>query len=223
MKLKRFDSFSKLEVEALETLREHMTAPCDEAHAVMLTGGQTSLGLYRHIEQRPFVADPGLSVLISDERYVTIESPESNYGGMQGMLRALGVDEKRILRVRTELPIPQAVARYDEQLRAFLDAGGRITFGLLGLGADGHVASLFSLDDVWRGQDHYAISVPRENGPDRISVTRDLLLRVERIVFLVHGKEKSDAVHRLVDKPDTIPAGVALSGRPDVEVWHCPR
>jgi 6-phosphogluconolactonase/glucosamine-6-phosphate isomerase/deaminase len=223
MELRKFDRFSKLEVEALALLREHMTASTEAPHAVMLTGGNTPLGLYRHIEQRPFRVDSGLHILVSDERYVTTESPESNYGNMSGMLRALDVPDDGILRVRTDLPLDEAVERYDRALRGFFDGGGFISLGILGLGADGHVASLFSIEDVWRGQGCYAIAVRRENMTDRISVTRELLLRVDRIVFLVHGREKHEAVQRLLGKPDSIPAGVALSGREDVQIWYCPR
>jgi 6-phosphogluconolactonase len=223
VELKKFNSLSQMEQAALKALREEMQAEADTPHAIMLTGGSTPLGLYRHIEQRPFAVDGGLHVLLTDERYVTIESPESNFGHVAGMLRALGVADTNIMRVRTELPLQDAAERYHARLAGYLEKGGTIPLGILGLGADGHVASLFSADDVVRGQGRFAIAVKRANGPDRVSVTRDLLLRVDRLVFLIHGREKAEAVDRLLQKPESIPAGLALEGKEGVDVWYCPR
>jgi len=210
-----------MEREALALMMEHMTAPSTEPHAVILSGGRTPIGLYEHIHRRPFKADPSLSVIVSDERYVTIESPESNFGNMREMLSAIGVADSAILRVHTELPLDQAADRYNDELTAFALGGGAISLGLLGLGEDGHVASLFSVADVRAGVGRMAIAVRRDPGPHRVSVTPALLRTAGRLIFLVAGPRKAAIVEKMRSEPEALVAGQAVEGSAtEPEIWY---
>ncbi len=113
-----------------------------------------------------------------------------------------------------------SATRYHQDLRRFMNGNGRITLGLLGLGVDGHTASLFSSDDVARGDNLYAVAVSHDPKPDRISVTPELLRRVERLVILAVGSEKQDIVTRLIQTPDQVVAGLALRENSQVEIWQ---
>ena len=219
MEINTFDSYGALEREVLALMKEHMCRLDPEPHAIMLTGGRTPLGLYEHIRRRPFAVDPALSVLISDEGYVSVESPESTYGRMSGMLREIGVGQARAMKVRTELPIEDAARRYDEELTAYLE-NGIITLGFLGLGADGHVASLFAPSDIAAGAGKFAIAVRRPDGSYRITVTRDLLLRVQRLVLVVTGKSKSGIIEKMQSAEEQTTAGQVLQGVPSAEIWY---
>ena len=220
MKLIEFDGCRKMEREAADFLREHFHYSCEQSHAVMLAGGRTPLGVYQILEKSPEPVDGSLHLLISDERHVPLEASESNYGTIRAMVHALGVDESRVMRVHTELPLGEAADQYDEALSRYIKKGGRITLGLLGLGADGHVASLFNKQDLRRRADRYAIAVPRPSGPDRVSVTRNLLQRIESLVFLVAGEEKAEAVEKILNDPGSIIAGQALRGIAQTELWY---
>lgn len=189
-------------------------------HAVMLSGGRTPLAAYQALSQKPARAAQSAWVLFSDERMVPPDSPESNFGNAAGMLSAIGIREERVLRVRTELPPADAAERYHNDLAAFFGAGGRITLGLLGIGADGHTASLFSMADLERGASRWAIPVARTAGPDRVSVTAALVRRIGRIVFLVSGRDKDSVVETLLSEPGRIPAGKAVEGISRVELWR---
>jgi len=219
MKLITFDSISDLENKALALLCEHVQLSLEEPHAVMLTGGRTPLGLYRRLEESPATVAPRLRLLISDERHVPLESPDNNYGKMRAMVAALRLDESRIMRVHTEESLEAAAERYHRELASFIDQRGRITLGLLGLGADGHVASLFQTSDITRGEGQYAIAVPRPSPPDRVSVTADLLSQAERLVFLVTGPEKADIVKKVVTDPEGVVAAQAVRDVARVELW----
>jgi 6-phosphogluconolactonase len=216
---RKFDSYGAIERETLGLLTEHMQRTATEPHAVMLSGGRTPLALYDHIRSRPFKVDPTLHVMVSDERYVSIEAPRSNFGRLRPMLEALAIPASAILRVRTDLPFDAAAERYHQELGAFLRTG-RITLALLGLGADGHVASIFGQEELVAGAGIYALAVQRPDGDRRVTVTRDLLLRAERIVFLVTGRRKADVVDRLRSAPEKVVAGQAVAGAPWVELWH---
>jgi len=218
MKLIEFDTFSEMERQAAHLLCEHFQYHRAHPQAVMLTGGRTPLGVYRILEESRESVDAFLHLLISDERHVPLESPRSNYGNMRAMVRALGIDESRVMRVHTELPLDDAADRYNEALSTYVDKGGRITLGFLGLGADGHVASLFAKEDLARQADRYALAVPRKNGPDRGSVTRKLLLKVESLVFLVAGQEKLDVLETTLKDPGSTVAGQAVRGISQTEL-----
>ena len=220
MKLIEFDTFVQMEKKAVHLLREHFWCESAQSRAVMLTGGRTPLGVYRILEKSRESADASLHLLISDERHVPLESPQSNYGNIRPLVHALGVDEARVMRVHTELPLDDAADLYDEALSTYVENGGRITLGLLGLGADGHVASLFTRQDLTRWPDRYAIAVRRETGPDRVSVTRRLLMEVESLVFLVAGQEKVDSLKKTLKDPRSTVAGRAVRGIAQTEVWY---
>jgi 6-phosphogluconolactonase len=220
MKLIKFDSFGQMEQEAVNLLRDHFRDHSAQTHAVMLTGGRTPLGLYQTLERSPEPIDASLHLLISDERHVPLDSPQSNYGNMRLMVHALGIDESRVMRVQTDMPLDEAADLYDEALSKYIEKGGRITLGLLGLGLDGHVASLFNIQDLKRGAGRYAIAVPLKNGPDRVSVTRNLLLKVESLVFLVAGREKADILEKTLNDPSSTVAGRAIRGISQTELWY---
>lgn len=187
----------------------------------MLSGGQTPLPAYRLLlaAPPPIVAET-VNLFLSDERLVPPDSPESNQGRLADFFRALRVPEDRILRVPSTLAPAEAAQRYHRDLAALLGRGTRITLGLLGLGADGHTASLFTPDDLRRGAGRYAVVVPRPSGPARVSVTPELLARIEQIVFLVSGRDKDAAVEKLLRNPESLSAGLAVAGCRQVELWQ---
>ena len=219
MKIVTFENIESFNAAAAGLIEEHFVAVADGPHAVMLTGGNTPTGVYDRLAREPVRADSDLWILQSDERHVPLDSVENNYAKTMAMLAAVGVDDARVMRVHTELGLREAADRYDRELASFFVAGGRITLGILGLGADGHAASLFSSEDVEMGEGRYAIAVPREGGPDRVSVTRDLLRRVERLVFIVAGKEKEEIVHAVAERREGITALRAVEGCGNVELW----
>ena len=219
MNSKTFGNFNALEDAAVALLAEHFAIADDGPHAVMLTGGNTPTGIYARLARSPIRADANLRVLQSDERHVPLDSAENNHAKTRAMLDALGIDDTRVMRVHTELGLNAAAELYNRELTAFFDDGGRITLGILGLGADGHAASLFTPQDIARGEGRFAIAVPRENGPDRVSVTPDLLRRAGRLVFLAVGAEKESIVRAVAERCDEIVALRAVEGCANVELW----
>jgi 6-phosphogluconolactonase len=186
--------------------------------AVLLSGGQTPLPAYRRLADMPVETGKSVHVIFSDERMVPDNTPESNYENARPMLEALRIPNERVIRVHTGLELKDAADRYDRDIAAFIGRGD-ITLGLLGLGADGHTASLFSTDDIARGRGRFALAVPREGGLDRVTVTADLLLHVQRIIFLVSGLGKTEIAEKLIRSPQSIPAGQAVAGVSNVELW----
>ena len=214
---RRFPTRAALEAALTDRLAAAIAAP--NSGAIMLSGGTTPLPAYRALGTRPPVHTAELAVLFSDDRYVPADSPSSNYCQSRPLLDALNLPQDRLLRVRTELPLAAAAADYERRLDGLLAAGTRIGLGLLGLGAEGHTASLFAVADLERARGHRAIPVQRPDGLSAVSVTPELLAHVEEPVFLVAGRAKRTAVAALLAHDPKLIAWAAVQGCARVELW----
>jgi 6-phosphogluconolactonase len=217
---RRFPARAALESALAERLAQALAAP--GAAAVMLSGGNTPLPAYRALAaRRGLPRNAGLSILFSDDRYVPADSAASNYHQAQALLAALALPPAAVLRVRTELPLEDAAGDYEGQLAALLRSGTRIGLGLLGLGADGHTASLFGAADLERARGHLAVAVHRPDGLGAVSVTPELIAQVAEPVFVVAGADKGEALRRLIARDTQLTAWRAVQGCARVELWAC--
>lgn len=214
---RRFPSRGALDQALEERLARAITAAGPSA--LMLSGGTTPLPAYRALGQRGLTHADGLRILFSDDRYVPPDAQASNYHQSRPLLDALALAPEAVLRVRTELPLEQAAADYERALAALLASGTRVDLGLLGLGADGHTASLFAPADLERARGHLAIAVHRPDGMSGISVTPDFLARVNEPVFVVAGSGKHDAIGALVAGDPNLTAWRAVQGCQEVQLW----
>lgn len=219
MHIERFPSTEHLTSALVELLAAEFARRSAGPRLVMLAGGRTPLAAYAQLAARGRAADPQLHLCVSDERLVPVTSPESNAGQLAALVSALRLPPERTLFPDPALAAAAAVRDWEAQLAGFLARGGTLPLGILGLGADGHTASLFALDDVARGAGALALAVPRPSGPHRISVTAGFLEKFERLVFVTAGAEKQPMVARLTTAPLTIPAGAATARAPRVECW----
>jgi 6-phosphogluconolactonase len=215
---RRFPSRAALDAALAQRLGQALCA--NGASAIMLSGGSTPLPAYRALARGPLPHDR-LHILFCDERYVPSDSDASNYHQSRPLLDALALPPAAILRVRTELPLEEAAADYERQLAALLDSGPKVGLGLLGLGADGHTASLFGAPDLERARGRLAIPVHRPDGMSAVSVTPDFLSRVEELLFVVAGGGKHDAIQALIAQDPKLTAWRAVQGCPRVALWVC--
>ena len=213
---RRFASRAALDAALEQRLRQAIGA--SGASAIMLSGGTTPLPAYRELARGPLPHDR-LHVLFSDERYVPSDADASNYHQARALLEALALPASAVARVLTELPIEEAASDYERQLAALLNAGVPLGLGLLGLGADGHTASLFGTADLERARGHLAIAVQRPNGMSAVSVTPELLARVQELMFVVAGGGKRAALASLVAQDPQLTAWRAVEGCVRVELW----
>ncbi len=220
VKFREFDCFADMQREARVMLEDYICMHCAAQCAVMFAGGRTPKGVYNALTDEGVKADKSLHVLMSDERYVPVESPDSNYGMARRMIHGVGVGEDNIMRVHTELPLQEAADGYDRELKNYIESGGSIELGILGLGVDGHTASLFSMEDLKAGTGRYAIAVRRSDGAERVTVTPLLLSKVQRLVFLAAGEEKKEIVERMRKKPRGVIAVRAVEKAVRVELWY---
>ena len=135
------------------------------------------------------------------------------------MVKALKLEERQVLRIHTELDLDAAAEKYNNDLVSFFNNDGHISIGFLGLGMDGHTASLFNMDLLKRTR-QYAIAVSRPDGLSGISVTRELLQECDSLIFLVAGSGKKGAVEKILNNPQDVIAAQAINGAENVELWY---
>jgi 6-phosphogluconolactonase len=142
----------------------------------------------------------------SDERCVPPNDERSNYAMAKGtLLDRLETQPAQVHRIRGELDAEAAAAEYDAALR-----GVRLRLNVLGLGPDGHTASLFPNAPGLHERERLAIAA--EPGLDprvmRVTMTPPMLANADRVLFLVTGEGKADAVKRAFEDPpsDSTPA-----------------
>lgn len=135
-----------------------------------------------------------------DERYVDAHSADRNaLQARRDLLDHVDVDPTRVHEMPaldSGLSLEEAAAAYSDELRTH--GGGSFDVVLLGLGPDGHVASLFPGSPQIDVDDRIAVAVPDSPKPpaERISLTFAALNRTRAVWFLVSGAEKAEAVAR---------------------------
>ncbi len=219
VRIRPFESRMALNEALSERLAWEIENAGKGAMALMLAGGNTPLHAYQALGTRKLAPSGTLELLFSDERYVPATSEASNFRAARPLVEALALPGERILRVRTELPLDRAVEDYERRLRALVKAGTPIKLGILGLGADGHTASLFSDGDLKRSNGKFAVAVQRPDGRSAVSVTPQFLENVAHIVFVVAGSDKRAALKAMVEKKPESIAARAIANSPSVEIW----
>ncbi len=214
-----FDSKDALLAEVEALIRSTLSKSSEREYALMVSGGNTPLPVYAAIAADPIEASPQAYLAFTDDRYVPIDSPDSNFGNARAMIEAVGLAE-RTIRINPDLDIEACAARYDADLAAFLARGASIPVALLGLGADGHTCSLFNDTDLARAENCLAAPAYKESPPDRITVSPKLLAQVGEIIFVVAGDDKAEMIDALINNPDSITAGKAVSQCASVSLWR---
>lgn len=214
-----FDSEEALSAALADVLTSALNQPCSRPMGIMLAGGSTPLSAYGRLASRSPHPTALHRILFSDDRLVPPEHDKSNFKHIAPLLKAAGLPSPQVLRIRGELPLDRAVNEYHGQLESFLASGGEMELGVLGLGADGHTASLFTSEDLIRGQGRYAVGVQRPDGLAGVSLTPEFLHVVPRLIFLVSGTAKREMAAALLRTPPAITAARAVEGHRGVELW----
>ena len=185
--------------------------------AAALSGGRTPVGFYRALAGgERTVSWEAVHLFQVDERFVPPADRDSNYGLIQTcLLQGISIPTGNVHPIRTDLPTPAAAAvRYEEELlrhfRPETKQIPRFDFVLLGMGKDGHTASLFPESSSLHDKQHLVLAVrPAAALHDRITLALTIINSARSIVFMVTGKEKAAALRKVVEENDpALPASL---------------
>src|SRR5262245_27232934 len=175
-----------------QVVAERLAAAARAGGHVVLTGGSTPRIAYE-LAARLEPDWTRVALWWGDERCVPPDDPLSNFAMAKTALLDR-VTPGPVHRMRGELGREQGAAQYDEEL------GGleRFDLVLLGLGSDGHVASLFPEQPTLDVADRRVIGADGKHEPfvDRITLTLPMLSSAHEVLFLITGEDKSEAAKR---------------------------
>ena len=157
----------------------------DKINRVVVSGGNTPIVFFSYLNKNIRKLDEyKIEFYWLDERSVDFTSTQSNYGNFIRMINI--PDNKNIYTFPmyfSSNTIEENINRYLNIINDILSNGENFDFGILGMGMDGHVASIFDLDSIDKGE--LLLKTTDSNGLDRISMNFPLINRIKKKYFIV--------------------------------------
>ena len=205
-----FESADDLAKAAAKRFVEYATAAIEQSgrFCVALAGGNTPRRLYEALASNPFrksIDWSRVQIFFGDERCVPPDDPQSNFRMVnESLLTKVNVPDSNVHRMKGELDPAEAASTYEAELKSIFRESPKFDLILLGLGEDGHTASLFPGSDVLNEQSRWVIATKHPvSGQDRITLTLPLINRAAHIVFLLTGKEKAAVLREVIRNEPT--------------------
>jgi len=174
---------------------------------IALAGGKTPMEFYRLLSKQNLPWEK-FSFFLTDERFVPLDSDKSNYKNIKENLG----EKAKLYPVDTSLPIDRACVEYSKLLPESLD------IALLGVGEDGHTASLFPKAECKKVTEKVCIS-SAPDGTQRVSLSYEYLNLSCVVIFALKGPTKTEAYQKLL-RGDDIPASKVKGRRKTFVVFQ---
>ena len=214
----RIEIFRTPERQA-EGVAEWLVTQMQESHGdfrLVLSGGNTPRAMYHHLvdkHRRDRAPWSRLQIFWGDERFVPHNDPASNFGmAVDAFLDYAPIPRNRVHPIPTDGNVRDAAARYEAVLRDIRAADGatptRPMFDvvLLGLGADGHTASLFPESPALDEKEHWVAAVESGQPRPRITLTLPAIASSRFAVFVASGADKQRAAMGAIGGDKSMPA-----------------
>lgn len=183
--------------------------------SLVLSGGETPKETYFFLASREFrdrIDWGNVLIFFGDERYVPHDDVNSNYHtANETLLVDIPIPDENVFPIPTDSTPENDALIYEAQLKnIFPGAFPSFDLNLLGLGENGHTASLFPHTEILNEKTRWVKNVyVKEINMDRISLTAPAINSSKQILFLVSGENKSDAVNKILNgerNPEALPA-----------------
>lgn len=230
MKLKVFKDLEGLSRQAARFFKDLSQRAISEkgVFTVALSGGSSPARLYEMLatdEFRPQIDWRGVHMFWADERCAPFMHAEGNFRLVFDLLISkVPLPSENIHRIMGEKGAEQGAVLYEQTLGEFFKGDGSPAFDLaiLGMGRDGHTASLMPGSPALNERQRRVVPVymQGEGSFDRITLTLPVLNNAEEVVFLVADPEKKDALRDILNGrgAERYPAGL-VAGRPRGVTW----
>lgn len=202
-------------------------------YIVLLSGGSTPREVYRRLAENPFrdrLDWKSIYLFWGDERCVPPESADSNYRMVREcLIDKVPIPASNVFRIKGELTAENAASQYEKDIREFFmkirgnaNEIPRFDLVLLGIGQDGHTASIFPGSPAINEGSKLVMAVEHDQPPPpllpRVTATPPLINVGTQVVFLVTGKAKAERVNQVIMgsyQPERFPAQIVnpKSGR----------
>lgn len=213
-------------IKAAETIESFLMHALNEKPIlrIALSGGKGPLPIYKLLSKSKRIPWSRITFFLADERYVPLNSKDSNYKMIREVLADQVKNLRRFYHYNTRDPIPTIVDQYQKMLQQFEPP--LFDLVLLGVGTDGHTASLFPHESALHENTRLVMHTvsPDPNTRDRLSLTFPAILDSQKIIFLIQGADKKEILNRWLHEKnsiDDLPAQKILE-HPDVEIFYSP-
>ncbi len=170
---------------------------------IALSGGATPKPVYERLASDDRIHWARVHVFFGDERCVPPEDLRSNYHmALTALLERIAIPPENVHRMRGEDPPDAAAEAYAREMATILGEGGPLDLVLLGLGDNGHTASLFPGLAVVTEEKRWVMAAYVEAvGMSRLTLTPPAINAARRVAFLVSGADKAEVVQRVLQGP----------------------
>lgn len=229
-----FDDIDAISRAAASKLVESIAGSPHSTFSIALSGGSTPERLYRLLGDEHAGDIPWRRVHLfwGDERFVPPDDPASNYGMVRrALLDTIEIPRENIHPINTRTPdAATSAARYEAEL--YEHFGGmlpRFDMNILGMGDDGHTASLFPDGDYHESDDERIVAITRSPiAPhSRITLTMPVLQNARTTIFLVAGQKKHPVLETILNDPERAsrlyPAAMVEPVRDGEVIWMVDR
>lgn len=219
--IQRYQDIKEFSIAAAELVAESANQAVERhGHFTLaLSGGSTPRTLYECLVQEPYrsrIPWAETHLFWGDERYVPVEHTDSNAAMVsQALIERAPIPLQNVHRISTELASPERVAgQYEATLQEYFYVFDPISSRkqcpvfdliLLGMGPDGHTASLFPDSPVLDEEEHWVAATPvpkLQPAVRRITLTFPVINAAKTVVFLVSGREKRSIMQAILDNPE---------------------
>jgi len=189
-----------------------------------LAGGSTPKALYHLLASEDYRDELGwgdIHLFWGDERCVPPDHEDSNFGmARRALLDHIAIPDANVHRMAAEIVPSEGAIEYHRQLDSYFRPGHSelpiFDLVLLGLGYDGHTASLFPGDASLLERRRWVRAVEHTQRPlplvTRLTLTLPVINAARSVLFLVTGASKADAVGRVIREDENLPAGLVRPG-----------
>ncbi len=176
------------------------TDAVSETFNIALSGGSTPRTVYSFLSEfkKPYIPWDGIKFFWGDERCVPPDDAESNYlMAKESLLDKIGIANDQVYRIKGENNPEAEKERYNKIVLS--NTSGIFDLMFLGLGTDGHTASIFPNQmELFNTEQVCAIAVHPVTGQVRITLTGRIINASKKILFLVTGSEKSQILYDII-------------------------
>jgi 6-phosphogluconolactonase len=187
--------------------------------SIVLAGGSTPKPLYETLANAELPSDK-LQIFWGDERYVPVDHADSNAGmAKAAWLDRASIPSDHVHIVPTHLENPAATAHaYEQTIQDVLGEQPQFDIVLLGMGDDGHTASLFPHTEALGVRDRL-VTVGKKSGEPRITLTASAINNSRCVIFLVSGSSKQTALSQVFSPDAEDDAFPSRKIQPQGELW----
>lgn len=211
---------NKIADHALKCWREIAEKAVNEKgiFSAAISGGKTPAALFRKLSENRDLPWSKTHIFMVDERFVPYHDENNNYRMINELLlRHVNIPAKNIHPILSTTETPEEAAlKYEKDLDSFFRSGRGFDLVLLGIGNDGHTASLFPGMPSLKEKKHSAIAVPPA-GPiasERITLTLPIINNAQNILFMAAGSDKARVIRDVIEKKRSrLPAAMVKPGK----------